>query len=116
MRPAALDNHLRNPEPPCHQLAGMTDSRRYGPSRDIRVGRLLAVFESVRKPTETASKNDADAHINIPAIQADMKLAIVPAATAFIPSRARSDFRDGASAPMPPTWIATELRLAKPHN
>ena len=45
-----------------------------------------------------------------------MKFAIVPAATAFIPSRARSDFREGASAPMPPTWIATELRLAKPHN
>ncbi len=32
-----------------------------------------------------------------------MKFAMVPEATAFIPSRARSDLRDGASAPMPPT-------------
>jgi len=38
----------------------------------------------------------------IPAMQADMKLAIVPAATAFSPRRARSDLRLGASAPMPP--------------
>ena len=41
-------------------------------------------------------------HSNIPAMQADMKFAIVPAATAFNPSRARSDLRVGASAPMPP--------------
>jgi hypothetical protein len=36
-------------------------------------------------------------------MQADMKFAMVPAATAFIPSLAKSDFRDGASAPIPPT-------------
>ena len=40
--------------------------------------------------------------INIPAMQADIKFAIVPAATAFRPSRAKSDFRLGASAPIPP--------------
>ena len=36
-------------------------------------------------------------------MQADMKFAMVPAATARSPSRARSDLRDGASAPIPPT-------------
>ena len=41
-------------------------------------------------------------HSSIPAMQADMKLAMVPAATAFSPRRARSDLRVGASAPMPP--------------
>ena len=41
-------------------------------------------------------------HTSIPAMQADMKLAMDPTATAFSPSRARSDLRLGASAPMPP--------------
>ena len=49
-------------------------------------------------------------------MQADMKLAIVPAATAFNPRRARSDLRVGASAPMPPIWMAMELKFAKPHS
>lgn len=49
-------------------------------------------------------------------MHADMKFAIVPHATAFNPKRAKSDFRVGASAPMPPTWIAIELKFAKPHN
>ena len=49
-------------------------------------------------------------------MQADMKFAMVPAATAFIPNRARSDFLDGASAPMPPTWIAMELKFANPQS
>ena len=43
-------------------------------------------------------------------------MAMDPAATARIPKRARSDLRSGASAPMPPIWMAIELKLAKPHN
>src|SRR3984957_1060623 len=38
----------------------------------------------------------------IPTIDADIRFAIVPAALARIPSRARSAFLFGASAPMPP--------------
>src|SRR5580704_4123770 len=53
---------------------------------------------------------------SMPAMQADIKFAMVPAATAFNPSRARSDFRVGASAPIPPIWMAIELKFAKPHN
>ena len=47
------------------------------------------------KRAETAAQNHAD-HNSIPAMHADMKFAMVPAATAFIPSLARSDFRVGA--------------------
>src|SRR6476646_9484358 len=53
---------------------------------------------------------------SMPAMQADMKLASVPTNMAFNPSRARSDLREGASAPMPPICMAIELRLAKPHS
>ena len=53
---------------------------------------------------------------NIPAMQADMKFAMDPAITAFNPKRARSDLRLGASAPIPPIWIAMELKLANPHK
>ena len=37
-----------------------------------------------------------------------------PASMARRPRRARSRFRSGASAPMPPSWMPTELKLAKP--
>ena len=47
-------------------------------------------------------------------MHADMKFAMVPAAMALSPSRARSDFRVGASAPIPPIWMAIELKFAKP--
>jgi Bacterial Ig-like domain (group 3) len=53
---------------------------------------------------------------SMPAMQADIKLAIVPAATARNPSLARSLFRFGARAPMPPICIAIELKLAKPQS
>src|SRR6266853_85198 len=55
-------------------------------------------------------------HNNIPANVADKKFASVPAIIARNPSFARSCLRLGASAPMPPIWIPTELKLAKPHN
>src|SRR5438309_4652622 len=49
-------------------------------------------------------------------MQADIKFAKVPTNIAFSPRRARSDLRDGASAPIPPIWMAIELRLAKPQS
>src|SRR5215470_13159444 len=54
--------------------------------------------------------------ISIPAIDADIKFAIVPASMARKPRRARSPRRLGASAPIPPIWIPMELKLAKPHS
>src|SRR5438270_4516967 len=59
---------------------------------------------------------EGDLYRSIPAIQADMKLANVPTIMALKPSFARSDLRDGASPPMPPIWIAMELRLANPQS
>src|SRR6185503_10897464 len=58
----------------------------------------------------------ADTHNRMPASVAERKLARVPAIIARRPSRARSCLRSGASAPMPPIWMPTELRLANPHN
>src|SRR5438445_2814730 len=55
-------------------------------------------------------------HSRIPANVADRKFASVPAIIARKPSRARSCLRSGASAPMPPIWMPTELTLANPHK
>ena len=44
------------------------------------------------------------------------KFASVPASMARMPSRARSDRRSGASAPMPPIWMPIELKLANPQR
>ena len=54
--------------------------------------------------------------INNPASTALIKLDKVPASTAFTPSRAISGRRCGASAPSPPSKMAIEERLAKPHS
>src|SRR5436190_464282 len=90
-----------------HQLAGM----QFGIDRSGSVGEDHAIDAAL---AELA--NSQRTHNNIPAMQADIKLAMVPAATAFNPRRATSDLRVGAKAPMPPTWMATELRLAKPQS
>src|SRR5260370_24253 len=54
--------------------------------------------------------------IRIPAIEADIRFAIVPASMARKPSLANSPRLFGARAPMPPIWIPIELKLAKPHK
>src|SRR6185436_10805689 len=51
-----------------------------------------------------------------PASVAERKLASVPAIIARNPSRARSCFRSGTSAPIPPIWIPTDPILANPHS
>src|SRR5215831_4010634 len=55
-------------------------------------------------------------HSRIPARVAERKFASVPASMARKPRRARSCLRSGASAPIPPIWIPTELTLANPHS
>ena len=55
-------------------------------------------------------------HSKIPAIQAERKLARVPASRARKPSRARSCRRSGARAPIPPSWMPIELKLANPQR
>ena len=49
-------------------------------------------------------------------MQAERKLARVPASRARKPSRARSCRRSGARAPMPPSWMPIELKLANPQR
>ena len=52
----------------------------------------------------------------IPATQAVMKEARVPAIMARMPSRARSPRRSGTIAPMPPICTPIEPKLAKPQK
>src|SRR5690606_26621864 len=54
--------------------------------------------------------------VSTPAMVAVISVAMVPPRTARRPKRARSLRRSGASPPMPPIWIAIELKLAKPHS
>ena len=49
-------------------------------------------------------------------MQAERKLASVPASRARKPSRARSCRRSGARAPIPPSWMPIELKLANPQR
>src|ERR1035441_2571653 len=53
---------------------------------------------------------------NIPAIAAEIRLAMVPASIARTPNCARSLRRSGTSAPMPPICIPIEPRFANPHS
>ena len=65
---------------------------------------------------EVLSRIAMMAYSSMPAIDADIRFAIVPASIARMPSRASSPFLFGASAPMPPIWIPMELRFAKPQS
>src|SRR5208337_659402 len=56
------------------------------------------------------------ANVRIPTIQADMRLAIVPASMARIPNLANCPRCSGARAPIPPIWMPMELKLAKPQS
>ena len=53
---------------------------------------------------------------NHPARVAERKFASVPAIMARNPRRARSCFRSGTRAPMPPIWMPTEPMLANPQS
>ena len=56
------------------------------------------------------------AHTSIPAMEADVKAARLPAIMALSPNRAISPRRSGARPPMPPIWIAIDEKLAKPSS
>src|SRR4029077_3815285 len=51
-----------------------------------------------------------------PTIEADIRLAMVPAIIARKPSLASWSRLLGASAPIPPIWMPMELKLAKPQR
>ena len=51
-----------------------------------------------------------------PAMVADIMVASDAASRALIPRRERSPCRSGAIPPIPPIWIAIELKFANPHK
>src|SRR5216684_8236825 len=55
-------------------------------------------------------------HVRIPTMQADIRLAMVPASMARMPNLASWLRCSGASAPMPPIWMPIELKFAKPQR
>src|ERR1700722_15450634 len=93
-------DHIGGSNAPGDQFAGVADGGGLGQACDFGVWCRDGVVEGVGERAESAAEDDADGcgHSSIPAMHADMKFAMVPAATAFIPSLAKSDFRDGASA------------------
>lgn len=54
--------------------------------------------------------------VNLPASVAVISVVTDPANKALITSLAKSALRDGAIAPMPPSWIPMELKLANPQS
>src|SRR5229473_6498534 len=122
-----------------HQLTLVTGHTRLRKTWNGRVGNVNRIGDLAGEKAESGSEHDRHSgfelakslrhrsggrgdcarrfgHSRMPASVADKKLASVPAIMARNPSRARSCLRSGASAPMPPIWMPTELILAKPHS
>jgi hypothetical protein len=66
------------------------------------VGSLVCGSENSTEPRPSGSGVYRKAQSRMPAMHADIKFASVPTNISFRPIRARSDFLDGASAPIPP--------------
>src|ERR1700720_2100312 len=89
-----------------NQLPRMAHRRRWRPTPNLRIRSLVAAGRRIGENAQAAAEHHANRCLtpsSIPAMQADMKFAMVPHAKAFIPMRAKSDFRVGTSAPMPPS-------------
>src|SRR5437870_3240016 len=86
---------------------------------DLRSNGVCSFFDLVviiHREAEPGTSNRVVGYKRNPAIVAVMKFASVPANMARRPSRARSCRRFGASAPMPPIWMPSEPKFAKPHS
>src|SRR5882672_12795006 len=143
MKAAALLEHGNAFERSRHQLAFVPHDTRLGKPRDVGVRDAHGVLHFLAEESQARSQHDRHAgpalsepashrvgggadlcftrggrlgHNSMPASVAERKLASVPAIIARKPSLARSCLRLGASAPMPPIWMPTELRFAKPHS
>src|SRR5882762_2160394 len=144
MKAPALHDHRHPLERPAHQLALVARGAGLGEARDFLIwdahgvahrighagqaraehdrGARLELSESARDGSRRLQECAAFrspirfAHSSMPASVAERKFASVPAIMARNPSRARSCLRSGASAPMPPIWIRSELMLAKPQR
>src|SRR6266704_5009912 len=144
MKAAALHEDRHAGERSHHQLALVSDHTGLREAGNLRVGDAHSVLHLVGQEAQARSQDDrhagaarteaaghcggggadlgfplpgpCDRHNSIPASVADKKFARVPAIIARKPSFARSCLRFGASAPMPPIWMPTELRFAKPHS
>src|SRR5580704_8178618 len=96
--------------------AGTQDNRNFRTQSGFRKY-VFSCSLRAREVTEWVPPGTSGAHyIMIPTMEADMRLAIVPAIKARIPSCASSVRLFGARAPMPPIWMPMELKFAKPQS
>ena len=130
MKAAALDEHRDSLERPGDELPLVPRGAGLREAGDIRVRDADRVADLLRHVAQPGAEHDRDLgldradpardrvgrrtdetapcsrlpafHSRIPASVADRKFASVPASIARKPSRARSCFRSGTSAPMPP--------------
>src|SRR5262245_48795980 len=124
MRAAGHHGYFERAKLPQKQPPRMTYRGRNWPSRYLGITDFDTILQFTRENAEAAAEHHSDGgakvgpafdqlgrflnhtsvrfYSSIPAMHADMKFARDPAATARNPSRARSDLRFGASAPMPP--------------
>src|SRR2546427_2024589 len=144
MKAAALHDDGDALERAAHELTPVPGRPGLGEARNLAVGDAHGALDRIRDPSQPRAEHDRDArlelpesprhdvgrlldrtapcsllpapHSNIPASVADRKFASVPAIIARNPSRARSCLRSGASAPMPPICMPTELTFANPHR
>jgi len=126
-----------------HETAGMPLHRRIRQPGDVPERDLDGVFDRVGHPTQPRPQHEEDLgrfgdqlpelragcvnlrivhrtlgrrHTIIPATVAVRKAASEPPIMARSPSFDRSERRSGAMPPIPPIWIAIELKLAKPDS
>src|SRR5690349_16364272 len=130
MKATALHEHRDAVERPTHELALVPGRAWLGEPRDLLVRDAHRIAHGVGHAGEPRAEHDGDLrlelaeslrddvgrlsertsplsplsllHSSIPASVADRKFASVPAIIARNPRRARSCFRSGARAPMPP--------------
>src|SRR5207248_1700208 len=130
MKATALDEHRDALEHAAHELALMPGRPRLRETRDVLVGNADRIAHRVGYAGKAGPEHDRDLrleptdplrddisrhtersaprsplpgfHSSIPARVADRKFASVPAIIARNPRSARSCFRSGASAPIPP--------------
>src|SRR5580692_5322995 len=109
MRPAGHYRYADTLQLADYQFARVAYRSGGGPAGDFAISEFVASLKFVCERAESAAKDYADRgtnrgprfevlfsfgnHRNIPAMHADIKFAMDPAATARSPSRARSDFR-----------------------
>ena len=130
-----LAEDLTPPDPPAQEAARMTGDGGGGHARQRVEGHRSRVLEALPEGAEPRAEHEQDlrpaeasrlelvgqalvqrAHRNMPATVAVIQEAKAPPSIARTAKPAIVERRSGARGVMPPIWIPTEAKLAKPHS